>query len=308
MAKYILSVDGGGIRGIIAAKVLCEIEKKIQKPAGEVFDLFVGSSVGAIIASALSLRDEKGQVRYTASDILEFFCKFGPSIFSPSVIRKIFSVISGSRFSASGLEKRLKRFFGDTTMGEVRSHLMIPSYDVRMRVTCMIRNWVDVYKDMKVRDVIRAACAAPTIFSPKELVIGGRKSLMIDSGLVANNPSACGYAAIDFLYPGEKVYFLSLGTGNAPEVPTNVVDSLTFWAVNVAPIFLDAGMEAVDYQMVRILGKERYMRVTGILKHASYDFTNASKKNIRDLQQDADRIIEDNYSVINQFVDTYLGR
>ncbi|QJC27776.1 hypothetical protein ANPL_03625 [Anaplasma platys] len=305
MTKFVVSIDGGGIRGIVATKVLCEVEKRIRKPVGEVFDLFVGSSIGAIIAAALALRTSKGKTTYCVEEVLGFFFKYGPSIFHKSLIRNIISVISGSRFSASNFEKALRHIFKDITMGEISQHFLVPSYDVRAQNTIMFRNWVDGHKRLKLVDILRAASAAPTIFTPKRMTIDGSRCLMIDSAIIANNPSVCGYAAIDYLYPGEEVYFLSLGVGSARHVVREVKDSLAFWAINAAPIFMDAGMEAVDYQMTRILGSDKYIRVTGPLQDASYDFTDASERNMHALQLDADRIIEHESDKIDKFVQAY---
>lgn len=308
MAKFVVSVDGGGIRGIVATKILCEIEKRIRKPTGEIFDLLVGSSIGAIITAALSLRTSQGKPMYSAEEVLSFFFKYGPSIFRKSVIRSIIALISGSRYSATNLEKALRLFFKDATMGEIAKHFLVPSYDVRAQNTKMIRNWVEGHKGLKLVDVLRAASAAPTIFAPKRMTIEGARCLMVDSAMIANNPSVCGYAAIDYLYPGEEVYFLSIGAGSPRNVVRSITDSLAFWATNAAPIFMDAGMEAVDYQMTRILGNDKYIRVTGPLKSANYDFTDASRKNMHALQMDADRIIESESEKIDKFVQAYLGK
>ncbi|MEH0831392.1 patatin-like phospholipase family protein [Anaplasma bovis] len=302
MTKYVLSVDGGGIRGVIAAKVLCEIEKRINRPLGEVFDLFVGSSVGSIIVAGLAFRDDKGGFKYTASDILGFFHKFGPKIFSTSAVKKVLSVVCGSRISPNNLEKALRLFFGKSTMGDIPAKFMSPTYDVRMQEAHIMRNWVDKYKALHIVDVLRAASAAPTIFPPKKVAINGERCILVDSGLVANNPAVCGAAAADFLYKGEDVCFLSIGSGDPRHQHMEIKDNLIFWAQNVAQIFLDAGMETVDYQMNRMVGDEKYIRITGELRKASHDFTDATARNIKALCDDADRIIAENISGIERFV------
>ena len=307
MARYVLSIDGGGIRGIIAARVLCELEKMVQKPVGEVFDFFSGSSVGSVIAAALTTKAGNDRPSYTAAEVFELLLKYGPVLFSTSMIRNLLSVFSGARFSSSGVEKVLKHFFGDLRIGDLAANFMVPSYDITTRSTVVIRSWVNLHRALKIRDVLRAACAAPTIFTPKALTINNHRHLLVDSGLVANNPAVCAYAAVDFLYPGEEVYILSLGCGGLRNQHSKVVcRGLGFWILNIAPIFLDAGMEAVDYQMIRILGQEHYIRITGILHKACYDFTDASADNICALQEDAERIVQENMSEIERFADAYI--
>ncbi|ACZ49501.1 patatin family protein [Anaplasma centrale str. Israel] len=303
MAKYVLSVDGGGIRGIVAAKILCEVEKRLGKPAGEIFDLFVGSSVGSIIAVALALKNNQGRAKYTASDLLGFFLKFGPRIFSFSLMRQVLSVAAGTRFSPANLENTLNGFFANLKMGNVVANVMVPSYDLCTGHTFMMRNWESKFRDLKLVDVLLAASAAPTIFPPRSVVIQGKKCRMIDSGLVANNPSICGYAASSVLYPDEEVHFLSVGSGERSRPVLRIRDSLAFWALNVANVFLDAGMDAVDYQMTRMAGNYRYTRITGLLNRATYNFTDASHRNMQALQSDADDIVARNSEHIDKFVD-----
>ncbi|MCU7611345.1 patatin-like phospholipase family protein [Anaplasma capra] len=301
MTKYVLSIDGGGIRGIIAARVLCEIEKRLGGPVCDIFDLFVGSSVGSIIAVALAIKDSAGRAQYTASDLLGFFLKFGPQIFSFSLVRQVLSIAVGARFSPANLEKTLRSFFADLKMGDVAASIMVPSYDLCTGHTLMMRNWEPKFQDLKLVDILLAASAAPTIFPPRKIVIQDKEYSMVDSGLVANNPSVCGYAASCVLYPGEEVHFLSVGSGERSNPIARVRDNLTFWAFNAANVFLDAGMDAVDYQMSR-MGNVRCTRITGFLNRAKHDFTDASNKNMLALRMDADEIIAKNSERIDSFM------
>jgi uncharacterized protein len=71
---FILSIDGGGIRGIIPAMILCEIESKTKKSISELFDLMAGTSTGGILVGGLSMADEsKKQSKYKAKDLVEFY-------------------------------------------------------------------------------------------------------------------------------------------------------------------------------------------------------------------------------------------
>ncbi|KLT21890.1 patatin family protein [Wolbachia endosymbiont of Armadillidium vulgare str. wVulC] len=68
MTKYILSVDGGGIRGITPAIILAEIEKRARKPISQIFDLMAGTSTGGIVVAGLCQKDERGNPQYSAND------------------------------------------------------------------------------------------------------------------------------------------------------------------------------------------------------------------------------------------------
>ncbi|WCR54449.1 MAG: hypothetical protein PG981_001471 [Wolbachia endosymbiont of Ctenocephalides orientis wCori] len=73
MTKYILSVDGGGIRGIIPAIILAEIENRTKKPISETFDLMAGTSTGGIVVAGLCKKNNKGKPQNSASDLIELY-------------------------------------------------------------------------------------------------------------------------------------------------------------------------------------------------------------------------------------------
>src|SRR5918995_672220 len=85
----VLSIDGGGIRGIIPAMVLARLEKQTGRPIAEMFDLIAGTSTGGILALGLTLPSDDGKPRYAAKDLLELYEKDGSRIFPRSVLRRI---------------------------------------------------------------------------------------------------------------------------------------------------------------------------------------------------------------------------
>ncbi len=92
MIKYILSVDGGGIRGIIPAIILAEIEKRTRRTIAEIFDLMAGTSTGGIVVAGLCKKDNQGNPQYSANDLVELYQEYGAYIFKSSFFRRsIFS-------------------------------------------------------------------------------------------------------------------------------------------------------------------------------------------------------------------------
>jgi patatin-like phospholipase/acyl hydrolase len=77
----VLSIDSGGINGVVSLKILCELEKQLGKPISEVFDYFIGSSAGGIIVSLLNLKDENGIPIYTAKEVDKVYRKYMKIIF-----------------------------------------------------------------------------------------------------------------------------------------------------------------------------------------------------------------------------------
>ena len=77
----VLSIDGGGIRGLIPALVLAEIERRTGRRIAELFDLIAGTSTGGILASALTRRGADDRARYSAEELVELYVTEGPKIF-----------------------------------------------------------------------------------------------------------------------------------------------------------------------------------------------------------------------------------
>lgn len=88
--KFILSISGGGIRGIIPAVVLAELENITQKPIAKSFDLIAGTSTGGIIASMLAVPGKNQQPKYSAQKVVELYKDFGKTVFNQSFLRKLF--------------------------------------------------------------------------------------------------------------------------------------------------------------------------------------------------------------------------
>ena len=211
-------------------------------------------------------------------------------------------------YSDQNLNAVLKEIFGDATMKDLMVNFMVPSYDLYSNQTVMFRSWVKKYQDIKIRDVARAAVAAPTYFTPYKLVIDNKKELLIDSSIVSNNPIVAAYAAAQVLYPGETIYCLSVGCGTINMDFSHVQNSLLYWGSKIIFVIIDAGLDAVDYKMER-LSKEgdKYFRVSGDIKYATYDFSDASPMNIRNVQRDAQRILADNLGKIDEFCQIVLS-
>lgn len=191
--KKILSIDGGGIRGVFPAAFLTEIENQIGHPLHEYFDLIAGTSTGGIIALGLGLG-------YSANDILHFYESEGPEIFSQNQsgiraklgnhYRKLKWLVSGPKHDANKLESSLSKIFKNRKLGEAKTRLFIPSWhrstgQPYIFKTAHHRRFKSDYKVL-AKDVAMATASAPTYF--KEHVIENGVGL-IDGGIWANNPT-----------------------------------------------------------------------------------------------------------------------
>ena len=228
----VLSIDGGGIRGIIPALILAHIEAAIkarlqncQLRNADFFDLIAGTSTGGIIALALATRDNNGRL-YTAADLVRLYQSEGGKIFHRSAKYRLRSGSGwlNNKYPQSGIEAVLERYFGNTRLREAATRVLIPSYDMRgARVHWRNRfdhqrgghprffksyaqhgsrdsdNPAQQQRDYLMRDVARATSAAPTYFEPVDLNFNATNRLelvetLVDGGIFANNPAMCAYA------------------------------------------------------------------------------------------------------------------
>ncbi len=302
MAKYILSVDGGGIRGIIPAIILAEIEKRARKPIAEIFDLVAGTSTGGIVIAGLCKKDKQGNPQYSANDLVELYQKYGSYIFKSSFLRRsIFSWLNCTQYPHKNIEFVLDKYFGDDILKNTLSDVLITSYDIHNNCPFFFKSWKE--GNIKLKDALRAATAAPTYFIPKHLKINQINRVLVDGGVFANNPAACAYASGKRLFPNDDILLLSIGTGRTDR-SIEYANSKRFgkigWIKPLLNVMFASGLDCVNYQMNQVIGN-RYVRIQSQLKLASADMDNITSKNIKFLQQEAKAMIEDNQKVIEKF-------
>lgn len=213
----ILSIDGGGYKGLYSACVLHEIER-FNKSLSAHFDLIVGTSVGGLIALALA-------AGRTAQEIKQFFLDEGGAIFPQGSWferkrRVVQQVFWRGKYVDKGLRTALEKILGETRMREANSYLCIPSLNLPTLSPFVFKTDHDPFltrdSDLRMADVARATSAAPTYLPVAEIAeFPGHQ--FADGGLWANNPSLVGLveAFRFFVGPGKGysgVDLLSLGT------------------------------------------------------------------------------------------------
>lgn len=235
----ILSIDGGGIRGVLPGTVLTYIEDRLQAKEGDhvklsdYLDMVAGTSTGGILACCYLIPDENGRAKYSAEDALNIYMERGGQIFDVSTWEKIRRLggLRDEKYPEQALEKALKDYFGNTKLSELIKPCLITSYDIEKREAKFFTSadaTSDVY-DYYVRDVARATSAAPTYFEPARIKsLYGAPFPLVDGGVFANNPALCAYAEArgtdfsDVLGRDDKpkkpsasdMFVVSIGTGS----------------------------------------------------------------------------------------------
>lgn len=222
----ILTLDGGGIRGILPCAILAELERRMNKPIAHAFDLMSGTSTGGIIACGLNIPDPNrpGQPKFSASEFGQLYEKDGGKIFKKR--GGLFSGVAAmfeESFGHEGLEELLLQYFGDTELRETLSEVLVTSYDIEQRkpfyfLSRLAKAGISG-ENFRLRDIARSTSAAPTYFEPNHLPWSAEKYLaLVDGGVFANNPSMLAYTeAMELLRRKNKPV---AGAATAPPVET----------------------------------------------------------------------------------------
>ncbi|HEY9651760.1 MAG TPA: patatin-like phospholipase family protein [Coleofasciculaceae cyanobacterium] len=293
MRFRILSLDGGGIRGLVSAYILQEIETKLKEnnkpPLREHFDMIAGTSTGSILAAGIALG-------YPIKELIEIYETRGLEIFP---YQKLFDMgrlklllkygLSAPKFSNEGLinvltnEPRFKKHDGSyVTMKEVgevgqdgkHPIVVILAYDTRYRNTTLFTNYHTPeegsrwYNKIPLWQICVASAAAPTFFPAYELKNyeesekDGIKEEWsfphVDGGVTANNPSLCAIArAIQLGHKLEDISVLSIGTGeNKKPMPFEKVEGwgLIQWGLRISDVFMEGQAEIQSRICTQLMG------------------------------------------------------
>src|SRR4051812_37500122 len=209
----ILSIDGGGIKGVFPASFLAEVENTLGiNSVAQYFDLIAGTSVGGILALGLGLG-------FTARQLKDFLVSLGPDVFPQARSATLRLLLGFDRYDPGPLRIALSELFGEKTLGESCARLLIPSFDatkadIHIYKTAHSKRLMMDYKVEAVQ-VAMATAAAPTYFPAYE----SDKSLtLVDGGVWGNNPVALAVVEAMTLLgqdPG-NIDVLSLGCTNEP--------------------------------------------------------------------------------------------
>ena len=273
MKKRLLSIDGGGIRGIIAGEVLKKIESIVIKKnpgvscLGDYFDFIGGTSTGSIIAAGLS----KGM---KVDEILNIYTAYGKEIFQSYFIldpRRL-----KAKYNPKNLQNKLKDVFGDLTLGssELKSLLLVTTKNIGSGSTWFFTSNKDskfypTNKDLYIRDLLRSSSAAPTYFPPHSFEIAGKQNYFIDGGVSSyNNPSLQLFLeatqeeyGLGWETGAENLQVISIGTGfSVPRIyPPSKVNNFTFTQISWIGYVIGALMEDANLQqniLMKTLGSK----------------------------------------------------
>ncbi|MFK7804188.1 MAG: patatin-like phospholipase family protein [Anaerolineae bacterium] len=270
MKKYrILTLDGGGVRGVFSAVLLKKIVERVDEDFLSTIDFVAGTSTGALLALAIANE-------MPISTAIDLYVNDADTIFNDTWIDNIIDLgkLRGAQYKTAPLKKKLKELFGNAVLGDLKKHVLIPTFDLYSEdedekeekqkdhswKPKIFHNFEGKNSDanQKVVDVGLYATAAPTYFPS----VNG----YIDGGVYANNPTLCALAQTqDGRYEKtslENVHILSLGTGKNPQhIKTKTNNwGIAQWASPLLSLMFDGTMGIADYQCKQFL-QDRYYRL-----------------------------------------------
>lgn len=327
--KIILSIDGGGIRGIVTAAILDYLERKIQEIQGDsrirignLVDLVAGTSTGSIVGGLMLVPSETTPwAKYTMKEIIDLYFSFGEVVFKKDLkhnIKTLWGMI-GPQYPASNIDDPLFLQFDHYKLKDLIKPCLFTGYDIDKRTVNIYTNMDKdrKYAEYYVKYIIRGSTAIPSVFPPAYFKEGIDINTVVDGGVFAGNPSMIAYIEAFKTIFGKtdtvvnldpnQVLFISLGTGKSQRkhYPYNKVKrwGKAQWLMPVLDVMLSSNTDTVDYEMTMmfnsVLRNDNYKRINPPLVFSKSPSTDSSKENMLNLLKDANAYIDANKTYLN---------
>lgn len=291
---FLLSIDGGGSRGVIPANILNYIEREEQLSVRDEFDFFAGVSTGALVAAYLARNAGSMEQLVTNGYSSESMSK----IFDKTIWDKMLGRMQNQP-KYDGVNKRA--FFDKHADGALINdihdkHLLILAYDFinRELVTFKNNRGHDSLYNPPLAEICDAATAAPTMYPPVATSAPKRRWL-IDAAIATNDPSQCAISeALAIGHSLDEIWMLSLGTGQpAHDLSQEARDKIGHdscgwgvldWLTNgLLDHMMSASSSVSAHQCEQLLGK-RYLRINGELPRSLMQIDNTTDVRVEDLK------------------------
>ena len=332
----ILSIDGGGIRGILPGMLLAEIEHQIQiatnNPAARIadyFDMIAGTSTGGILTTLYLSPDEQKRPKFTAQQAADLYLEHGSKIFRRNLGQRVRTIdgIADEKYSARQLEKIASEFMGKTRLSELIKPCLITSYDIEHRRAHFFTSHdatTDEF-DFYMTDVARATSAAPTYFECARITnIQGKEFALVDGGVFANNPALCAYSEarnMDFedlalsKPRAKQMIIVSIGTGSEPKeygYKKAKKWGKIRWIQPIIDIMMSGSSETVHFHLSMLFdaadAPDQYIRIEPKIYEADKDMDNAKQSNIDALYKAGMMNINENKETITRVVNMVIAQ
>jgi patatin-like phospholipase/acyl hydrolase len=307
--KKILTIDSGGIRGIIPAVVLAEIETRAGQPICDLFDFFAGTSAGGMLALGLNCPRSPGlgQPLCSASEVVRYFYDWGQRVFG-NKLRSSEPPLTERKLSKP-IDEVFCEYFGNTLLCDSIKPILITAFDLTTEQPFFFNSAkISRSSDAFMWQAARATTAIPTHFEPLRLPVSSspfshsRQVSLIDGSLFASNPAMCALAEAQALFPAEDDFLLvSLGCGEARRFQAG--RDAQRKRPRILDFALTAQSDCVDRQLRSFLPKSRYIRIQTDLAPGLDRIDDASQRTLLRMEENARQTIVRHSEVLNRVVD-----
>jgi patatin-like phospholipase/acyl hydrolase len=293
----ILSIDGGGVRGIIPATILEKIESDLNKPIAEIFDMVTGTSIGGIIALILASPNENG-LPAAVEDVLKIAFTENSRLFKASFSHWVATLggLFGPKYESGGMAQVFNEKFGDLKLSQTLIPALVTAYSVEneqgIEFFSEDAKMHPLDKDCLVREVAMATTAAPTFFNIVDVHFPwGTLRSVADGALYKNDPAILAYATARKLHPKRKIEVYSLGTGRAiaEEISAEQKGSgITHWMGPISSHLIKGAHDADQTVLHKLLNaddEEDYFRLNVFIDHKHRHLDDTRGKNLVYLYQ-----------------------
>ena len=331
--KYVrvLSIDGGGMRSLLALKCLEYLEKRSGRPVCELFDVMVGTSSGAFVVAALSVPHDANTPRFTAAELIKEFPKLWAKTLKTPPIHPILSIDrrTAPKYLTRVRQKVFQEFFGESQVGSALTTVILPAYSTREQVPFLFAS--DMGKsssfsgssgraiteagDFFLADAVTAATCNPAVSAPSRITnsTGDQTETLVGAEVFANNPSLLALSEALLRYPGKQCVVISLGAGVSPEVPQ---DASSGWRKSGNPAeIMRFATEASQFTTAQITSSlhrfgsgpvAAYIRLDIPLPTTVLPADDGSEKNAKELIALAEKLTAEKSATLDRTAD-FLG-
>lgn len=239
---FLLSIDGGGILGLLALSVLQHLEKRMQRPIHSLFDCISGVSAGGLISLGLVVPGaHPSRAVYSAAELFDVFKASAQKIFKKKIIQKIpilstLDFLTSAQYCPKFAQKIYIELLGQHKLSQTLVQTIIPAYNIhgtvlknpRIKVFDSLACTGEKKPDYFMHEIAMATSAVPTYFPPQRIhTIQGNKVALsddyfIDGGVAINNPTLLAYQILRMRHPTSPIHILSLGTGKKHDIYADI--------------------------------------------------------------------------------------
>ena len=278
--KLVLSLDGGGVRGLATVIFLKELEKASGKKIVDLFDFFIGTSVGGLNAMHLAVNEIE------VSELESFWSQDNLAMsMQSSFWTKNFFLKTKPIYNNKSKTELLEKYFGNKLISESKKPIAVLAYDVENRKPRVLKSYTD--KAIKATSAINATSAAPLYYPTVKIEDG---SWLIDGSVVSNNPCLIGYNEARKYFKTDNIKVFSVGTGrhlnNLDGEDSSKWGPFGWLTNDILGILLESH---ADHEILNDLIGKNYLRINSIAENINWnldDYTEDNLRNIRNMGLD----------------------